>query len=263
MTNKKQNILFVVCSYAFFWVLIFTAVGISSGNEELLSAIFPYVQVFGTWTPTFALLVLFKKLYPGWTIKEFYKNAFRKRLNFKILLVVTIAYLFITVGVVSIGAFVKEISFFSLFNFSFSGFIITLFSGATGEESGWRGHLQQSIEKNNNVVKSCIIVGIIWAFWHTPTWINYITSGMIYFIPLDILDKMSGAFIIGICYSRCRNLIVPMWIHFVMNFLINGIQRVFFELPQAFIWYILFEVLAAIGYIVWYIKSSKKEIATV
>ena len=73
-------------------------------------------------------------------------------------------------------------------------------------------------------------------------------------------DKQKTKHFIGICYNRCRNLIVPIWIHFVMNMLINGVQGV---LVEYYVWYILLEAIVAVGYIIWHIKSSKKEIAAV
>jgi len=251
MTDKKQNILFAVLAYAIFWVLLIGSVVLFSSNETLFPKVMAFDQIVGTWAPTFALLILFKKLYPGWTVREFYKNAFKDRLNFKILLVVTVAFVIVTAGVVGYGAFASGNSFLSLLNFSFGGFLITLFSGAMGEESGWRGYLQQSVEKRHSLLKALLIVGIIWAFWHIPTWMNYITGGMPQLIPLDILDKMALAFIIGICYNRCRNLFVPMWIHFVANMVVNGTQG---TLINYYVWYVLLEILIAAGYIVWYLK---------
>ena len=258
MAARKQNIQFIVWAYALFWVMIIIALGIMSVKPELSAIVFPIVQVIGSWTPTIALIVLFKKLYPESTLKTFRKNAFTKRLNHTMLLVVTLAYVLITFCMVGYGAFAQGVSFVSLLNISFTGFIVTLFSGALGEEAGWRWHLQQSVEKKNSVLKSCLIVGIIWAFWHMPTWINYITAGLVYFIPLDILSKLSIAFVIGICYHRCRNLFVPIWIHFVTNILVNWTQAV---LIDYFAGYIMLQVFLAIGFIVWHIKKSKQIVA--
>jgi membrane protease YdiL (CAAX protease family) len=256
MTAKKANILFVVLSYAFFWVLLICAVTFFSGNEELFSIAVAIVQVVGTWAPTAALLIMFRKLYPGMTIKEFYKNAFRERLNVKLLLVVTALFLLINWGMVGVVAFKDGVSFVSLLTYSFDGFLITLFSGAMGEESGWRGHLQPYLEKKHSLLKSLLILGLIWAFWHTLTWINYFMMGIPYMIPLDILSKVALAFIIGICYHHCRNLFVPVWIHFVANMVINGTQN---TLINYYAWYILLEVLIAVGYIVWYLRTGKKK----
>ena len=258
MTDKKKNILFAVVAYAIFWVLLIASVIIFASNENLFPKVMAFDQIVGTWAPTFALLILFKKLYPDWTVGAFFRNAFKERLNFKLLLVVTVALLVITAGIVGVGAFSQKVSFFSLLNFTFAGFLITLFSGAMGEESGWRGYLQQSVEKRHSLLRALLIVGIIWAFWHVPTWMNYITGGMPYLIPLDILDKIALAFIIGICYNRCRNLLVPMWIHFVANMVVNGTQG---TLIDYYVWYVLLEVLIAAGYIVWYLKSGKNTVA--
>lgn len=261
MTRKKQNTLFVVLAYAFFWALLIVGICVMlSGNDELFEIILPYIQVIGTWAPTFALLVLFKKLYPGLTIKQFYKNAFKERLNFKLLLVVTIVYTLVPYSLVGFAAFSKGVSFFSLLNYSLDGFLITLFSGATGEESGWRGHLQNSLEKKHSVLMASLLIGIIWAFWHAPTWMAFGVTGMelLKFVLFDILSKISLAFVLGICYSRCKNLFVPIWIHFVANMAGNGIQGVLVEYHS---WSVLLEVLTAIGYIVWYTKISKKSAA--
>ena len=253
--TKKQNTIYVVLAYAVFWVLLIAAVGIMSAMPEAAGVVLPVVQVVGTWAPTIALLILFKKLYPGSTVKGFFKNAFKERLSFKMLAVATVAYGLITVATVSIAAFDKNVSFFSLLSFSFGGLIITLFSGAMGEEAGWRTHLQQSMEKKHSLLKTCLIVGIIWAFWHAPTWMDAIAANMAWYIPLDILSKISNAFIIGICYNRCRNLFVPMWIHFVTNILSNGMQGFIVEY---IVWYIILLVFVAACYIVWYLRSSKK-----
>ena len=254
MKTKTQNILFIVWSYTIFWGMIFAAVGIMAAKPSLSSTVFPIVQVVGTWSPTLALFIMFKKLYPKTTLKEFYKKAFAERLNVKMLAVVTIAYALITLCVVGHSALTQGVSVRSLIDVSFMGFLVTLFSGATGEESGWRGHLQQATEKKHGVLLSCLIVGIIWAFWHTPTWINYIAAGFTHWIPFDILSKISLAFVIGICYNRCQNLLVPIWIHFVVNIFVNWTQGV---LVDYFIWYVLLQLVIAIAYIIWHIKTDK------
>jgi membrane protease YdiL (CAAX protease family) len=263
MINKKENILFVVCAYAFFWLVLLAGGSVLLlGNEELFNKIVPFVQIIGCWTPTVALLVLFKKLYPNSTVKEFYKNAFKERLNLKILLIYAVLHLLVIVGAASIHTFTKGISFSNLFNLSLQsllfGFVLALFSGATGEESGWRGYLQPFMEKEYSVITASIIVGIIWAFWHTPTWFVIGLTGMdlIQHILLDILVKISSAVIIGICYNRCRNLIVPVLIHFIDNFFINPIQGTILDF---YIWIILLNTVVTIGYIIWHKTSSKKE----
>ena len=101
---------------------------------------------------------------------------------------------------------------------------------------------------------SCLIVGVVWALWHALTWMPVILTGMAWYVPVDILSKISGAFMYGICYYHCRNLFVPMWLHFVMNMLANGMQEFIIDYAG---WYLLLQVIAAACYIIWYISKTK------
>lgn len=251
MTKRRANILFVVLAYAFFWALLVITYLIFSNNDQLFPIVVTIDQVVGSWAPTVALIIMFKKLHPGMTAKAFFRNAFSGRLNLRLLIVVTVALLLAGVAVAGIQSFATSVSITGLFNISILGVMVEIFSGATGEEAGWRWHLQQTIEaQRENLLKSLLIVGVIWAFWHTPTWLMYLSVPWL--IPLDILDKMALAFIIGICYNRCRNLFVPMWIHFVANLVAGSLQIDVAYYP----WFIALETVVAIGYILWYEKTK-------
>ncbi len=258
MTKTRDNALFVLLAYGFFWALLIATLAVFGGDETLFGAVVPYVQVLGTWAPTIALLVLFRKLYPGWTIRGFYRDAFKGRLKPGVLSVATLAYIAIFTLVVSVDAINTGVAISSLLSFSVGGLLVTLFSGAMGEESGWRGHLQRQVEKRHSVIVASLIVGVIWAFWHAITWIPLIQAGLPHYVPVDIVSKMSSAMIIGICFSRCRNLFVPMWIHFVSNILANGTQE---SLIDQMPLYVGVEALVAVCYMIWFTTVSKKEAA--
>lgn len=49
-------------------------------------------------------------------------------------------------------------------------FVISLITGAMGEELGWRGFLLPRLQQRFNSVISSVIVGVIWAIWHLPLW---------------------------------------------------------------------------------------------
>ena len=260
MTDKKQNILFVVCAYTFFWVFlaiaaVFLTIGIIPDDEVPMNILI----TIGSWIPTMALLVLFKKLYQNKSIKDFYKNAFKERLNWKIFLIATIVFLLIIVCTAGIVAIIKKVPLLSLFDLSLRtiviGFVWSLIQ-VSGEESGWRGYLQLSLEKRLSVIKSSIIIGIIWAFWHLPMWFitGYTGWDLIKYILLFVPYCLSGSVIIGICYDRCRNLIVPIWMHFLASFFLIPLTAD----PLDISWIALFYILAAIGYIIWYKKIVEK-----
>ena len=48
--------------------------------------------------------------------------------------------------------------------------ILTLVGGGL-EELGWRGVMQENIEKNMHFIPGTLIVGVVWAIWHIPLWL--------------------------------------------------------------------------------------------
>lgn len=40
------------------------------------------------------------------------------------------------------------------------------------EEYGWRGYLQRTLQPNLSVSNASVIVGVIWALWHAPLFLN-------------------------------------------------------------------------------------------
>jgi len=261
MTDKKKRIIYVICAYAFFWIaILLIGIVVLLADDWFGESIFLQILTsIAAWTPTFALLVLFKKLYPNNSIKEFYKNAFRERLKWKMILFTVAVQLLIVFGATGILAFTSGIDFLSSFTLSLPSlgiaFIWASISGATGEQSGWRGFLQPNMEREHGIVKSSIFVGIIWGFWHTPLW--FITSGysgmyLVQFIIAYMVNIVSTAVIIGICYKHCRNLFVPILIHFMFNFSFGRVTAEAHDLLSIFSIMAVIYMFAAIGYVIWH-----------
>jgi len=229
------------------------------------SALMQLMVAVAAWTPTLALFVLFKKLYPSSSLKAFYKNAFRERLNLKLLLCVTMIQLFMFFGAVGITAFIREVSFYNLLHITLptliTGFVFTAIQGPTGEQSGWRGFLQPHMEKRFSVVKASVVVGIIWGFWHTPLWFTsgYMGLDLVQFIVTYMIGITCVAVIIGICYNCCKNLFVPIWIHFMFNFTLTMYTG---ELLTALTWLTILYVPVTIGYIIWHKRYVLKRMPT-
>ena len=257
--GRKQIIVWVVCVWLLLWLMALPVLGALTLFGD--GIIFLLVYASASWSPTIALLILFKKIYPGITRIEFYKNAFKERLNFKLLLFVTILQVLIFVISTGIVSQMRSVTLISLLNLSAANigmcFFTAMTQGATGEESGWRGFLQPTLEKKYSVIKSALIVGPIWWFWHMPlmvfdsgheglAWVQYAAIFLVFCTALAV--------IIAICYRRCRNLFVPMWLHFVFNVTIPtfiDFNEGEGELTLLSIITALY-ALAAIGYALWY-----------
>lgn len=253
MTNKKQNILYVAFTYAFFWILFLLTGGTMLWLGEGLP--FKIMVSLCSWAPTIALFVLFKRLYPNSSIKNFYINAFKRQINWKMMLTTGALQLLIFIVAVNIVSFTKGVSLLSLLNLSSQtivmGFIMTLIQGATGEESGWRGFLQPSAQKNFSVIKASLIIGVIWGFWHTPLWLTSGYSGikLLQYMFVFLISIVSVSVVIGICYNRSKNLFVPIFIHFMFNFFITVFTGDALELLT---WFAALYALMAVGYILWF-----------
>ncbi len=49
-------------------------------------------------------------------------------------------------------------------------------SGALTEELGWRGFLQPSLRKHLGIFATGIVIGLVWALWHTPLFFTQVGS---------------------------------------------------------------------------------------
>lgn len=259
MTNQKQSIMYTVYAYAIFWILFLLTGGamLWLGDGPLFKVMVPLCS----WAPTIALFVLFKRLYPDSSIRNFYKNAFRERISWKMVLAAGGIQLLIFILSVSIVSFTNGVSIPSLLNLStqtiVSGFLITLIQGATGEESGWRGFLQPSVEKNFNVIKASLIVGVIWGFWHTPLWLmtsGYLGIQLIQYIFVFLISILSVSIVIGICYHRYKNLFIPMFIHFMFNFFVTMYTG---DVLDIITWFAALYAVTAALYILWFQRYNK------
>ena len=71
-------------------------------------------------------------------------------------------------------------------------------------------------------VKSCIVQGIIWAFWHTVLWFvdsDFMGLNMIPYIISNVIVMTGLCFLINLVMNRYNNLLYAIAIHFCFNFL--------------------------------------------
>ena len=254
---------YVITTYLVFWgaiILIGIVFMLCGQNENVMN----WGTIAASWVPTIVLMVFFDKLLPGEKRVDWIKNAFSPRLKIGMLLAVTVCLFAAVLGTYIITVQTNsELSFSDLKKITIKSLIPTVFfavtQGATGEEAGWRGFLQRHFEEKSNgkVIKSALTVGVIWSFWHTPLWL--ITGlppvQMLLYIGTFIVGNFCLSVIIAVCYEYCRNLVVPMWIHFLSNVLstiiepyAGGVESIL----MARCWLAVFYIIIALTFALWY-----------
>ena len=174
--NKATDYLtkYVIYTYGLFWLLILIFGWIATVLLHGTPQVMRWMIAITAWTPTYVFLLMFSKLYPNSSLKDFYKKVFSKRLNKSLLVTATILQTLIFIISIYIVSVQIGVPAASLLDFSFpaviSGLFFTLIQGPAGEETGWRGFLLPEVEKKFGVVKGSLLVSIIWAFWHAPIW---------------------------------------------------------------------------------------------
>jgi len=254
---KKNYVLYVIGTYVLFYLLmILTGVVMMVTGNKNVSQI---AVVVCSWGPTMVLLVLFKRLVPDTSRIDFFKKLFKERVNLKLIGMITLIQILIFgIGVWCISC-QNGVSMWTVINLSLAtigyGLFNSLITGATGEESGWRGFLQPIFVKKSGVIKGSIVVGIIWGFWHAPLWFfasAYTGMDLLVYIIAFLIAVISMAVMMGICYDYNRNLVVPMWIHFLFNFTASLFVG---NILNLIVWIAVFYGVAAVGFTVWYRRA--------
>lgn len=228
MVYKKETSnlrLFFIFTYLMFWVML-VLTGILA-NLKVPKIVVDIMSNVAAWSPTFILLILFTKLFPGVTIKDFIKRSFGNKikiLDFFIAFIwqvlafalVVCAYLLIN------GKPLNSLVFLNIGSV-LSVFIITITAGPLGEELGWRGYALGIFQKRYSPLSAALILGVLWGSWHLPLWFISGFSGkdLLIYIFSFLLAIISTSILITYFYNKSRNILIAMWIHFWFNFLLK------------------------------------------
>jgi len=216
---------YFILTYVIFWLLLALTGYIISLKVPLL--IQNIMKNICAWTPTFVILIMFRKLYPNITFKEYLKLHFTKKIN---------PGLFLSSFLLQVSVAIAAILVFFLINnrplntIAFIGassiipvFIKDLSSGALGEELGWRGYALNILQKKYIPLTAGLIVGVIWGLWHLPLMILSGYSGLelVYYIVAFMVAVISFSVVITFFYNKSKNILIAMWMHFWFNFLLK------------------------------------------
>lgn len=240
---------YVIFTYLLFWFMVMALGGTAAMVLNASPLTQRIVQALCAWAPTFAFLIMFKRLRPNTRLKEFFVSVFSQKLRFDLLIVSGAAVVFSSLLPLLVLSFVHKqnfTSYFSLQGYSLpQAVLLSLFAGPLGEELGWRGYLRVELDTKYGFLKASLIGGVIWAFWHAILWFVDVAflggatgRPLAVYIISNVVVMTSLVIIMNIVLKRSNNLLHAIWIHFCFNILyvslINIDERYFVLLTATY-----------------------------
>lgn len=218
---------YVLWTYGMFFILLLF-IGLTMFLLKS-QAVVDILIVLSSWTATFVFVAMFRKIYPQRNLWNFIKKQFREKIKISTVLCVVLIQSLVLIGSLLMTNKVWGLSIHEQLTASWTSLLIlfcyNLILGPLGEELGWRGFVLNELQKRFNPLKSAIIVGVIWGFWHTPLWLMSGYSGLqlVQYIICFLGAIVAISIIITAFYNLNHNLIIPIIIHQFFNYFM-GIQ---------------------------------------
>jgi membrane protease YdiL (CAAX protease family) len=183
------------------------------------------LKVISAWTATFVFVVMFHKIYPKDSLIHFIKRQVSGRIKISTVACIILLQFFICLGSILfksiIGNMPIKAQLITSWTTLLAVFANNLIQGPLGEELGWRGFVLNELQKKFSSLKSAIIVGAVWGFWHAPLW--FIASGyegiqLVQYIIFFMVSIISLSIIMTVFYNLTHNLVITMIIHQFFNY---------------------------------------------
>jgi membrane protease YdiL (CAAX protease family) len=218
---KPLNLFLLLTFTLFFVGFAITGILISVGSPDYLVVL---AQILMAWTPTVAFAIIHRKADPDRSFWRYVADRFAAPIRLLPLLasilipVVATMVVWIAFSVVSGKPLLNLVANLSLGSFLFI-LLDSLIRGPLGEELGWRGYLQLELNKRFSLLKSSLIVGLIWGLWHLPLWFvsGFEGVNLLLYILFFMVGLVSFSVIIGYIYSRGGNLLYAILLHLMLN----------------------------------------------
>ncbi len=225
---RRPLLMYFVLAYAFFWgflILVFLILGLLGLSPSVLPGwVFSCFSIIGSWMPNLAAVTVI-----GLTLgREGNRKLLAKYSNLHIparwflIGCAPILLMFVAAGVFNlVGGIAPGNPGGLAVGFLINLIVMSLFTGATGEEGGWRGFALPRQQNRYGALVGSLILGLAWDLWHFPLWMISGMAGMelLQYILAFSLGIFGLTFFMTWLYNRVPNSLVPIIIaHFSLNF---------------------------------------------
>jgi membrane protease YdiL (CAAX protease family) len=96
--------------------------------------------------------------------------------------------------------------------------LVATIGGGLDEETGWRGYALPRMLRTLHPVLASVAVGLLWAPWHLPLWLDPTGTHAAYPFWVFLLDTIARSVLIGWMYCASGgSLLVAIWAHALAN----------------------------------------------
>lgn len=224
--DMKTNYLkrYIISSYILVWILIIFVAGSASLVFHAPPVIMWVIRNLIAWSPTYLILIGWKYFRPDETRTAFIKLCFSEKVKPFLLLfsfTLTFGISVLALFLFSIMTGKPMLSYINLGTISLPlSIFLSLTSGPTGEELGWRGFMREEFNRKYGFLKSSVYQGLVWCFWHTLLWIvdsEFTDWRAIPYIISNIVVITSITVLMNIFLERHNNLLYSVSLHFGFN----------------------------------------------
>lgn len=222
----KTNYLkkYIISSYILVWMLIIFVAGTASLVFHAPPVIMWIVRNLIAWSPTYLLLIGWKHFRPNETRTAFVKRCFSGKVKLLPLLFSFALTFGISVSALFILSVITEKPMLSYINLGTTALPLSIFlsltSGPTGEELGWRGFMREEFNRRYGFLKSAVCQGLVWCFWHTLLWVvdsEFTDWRAIPYVISNIVVITSITVLMNIFLEQYNNLLYSVLLHFGFN----------------------------------------------
>lgn len=224
--QTKPNYLkrYIISSYVLINALIVVAGGLTVWVFKAPPVLMWVVRNLCAWSPTYLLLIGWKKFRPDESRWTFIKRCFSGQVKPLLLLFSFALTCVLSLIAIYISALVKGVSFSSFFSAGEVSILLSVLlsftSGPTGEELGWRGFLREECGKKYSFLRSAVFQGLVWCFWHTLLWAvdsDFTDWSAIIYITANIVTVIGMTIWMNVILERHNNLLYSIMMHFGFN----------------------------------------------
>ena len=270
--NDRNVWLFFLLTFIYSWLLwlpfVLSGFGVIQLSESIVSLV-TLAVILGAFGPLFAAVILISRKGGRSGVKSFFRNAFVLHVKpiyyvlallLPLLITAAAHYIVNFTGIDTLppNLFPEDLAVPVIVLIT-PYFIFILVAGGGQEEFGWRGYAQEPLQQRFGILKSSILIGIVWGVWHLPLWFMPGEGHAYYsFFPFFIYT-VSMSVVHGWLYNASGKKLVIPWIAHAMS----NVSVPFFPIlhlkhvPQPGYWvWVLLNVLLAIGITIWFMKKT-------